>query len=198
MEYVLKNSNIVILAKNYNPSIVSKEWLKEKKVIEENAVKFTHTPVFSLVQTDNFTFILDPDRLQISVNNSAIENIDNLPKVAERFIAHLPETPYTAVGFNFLFHLNNVKNSFKSIFKNDETKFTKLFSAEYKLGGAVYFKHDEFVSRVQITPVDTNQLIADYNFHFDGAGIDKLKLALAKYSTAKDKALAIMKELFYV
>ena len=41
MEYVLKNSNIVILAKNYNPSIVSKEWLKEKKVIEENAVKFT-------------------------------------------------------------------------------------------------------------------------------------------------------------
>ncbi len=198
MEYVLKNSNIVILAKNYNPSIVSKEWLKEKKIIEEKAVKFTHTPVFSLVQTDNFTFILDPDRLQISVNNSAVENIDNLPKIAEKFIAQLPETPYTAIGFNFLFHLNNVKNNFKTIFKTDEAKFSKLFSAEYNLGGAVNFKHEDFISRVQIIPAEANQMITDYNFHYNGAGIDKIKTALGRFTSAREKATSILKELFYV
>ena len=198
MDYILKNANTVILARNYNPSIVSKEWLKDKKIIEEATVKFTHTPVFSFIQTDNFTFILDPDRLQIAANNSAAENIDNLPKIAERFIAQLPETPYIAVGFNYLFQASKIKNDFKTIFKNDDAKFSKLFTTDYKLGGSIHFKYDDFVSRLQVTPADNEQLIADYNFHSDGAGISKIKEALKKYVTIKNEAESILKELFYV
>ena len=106
MEISLRVANIVILANTHNPSIISKEWLKEREVIEEAVVNFTHTPVFSIVETNNFLFIVNPDRLEISIKSTTTENMENLPRIVKKYINRLPETPYTAIGFNYIYHVN--------------------------------------------------------------------------------------------
>jgi len=196
MELLLKNTNIVMLAKNHNPSIVSKDWLTQKKIIEEEVNKFTHTPVFSLVETTNFTFIVDPDRLQISVKNITPENVKNLPKITERHINQLPETPYTAIGLNYIFHIISAKQSLKDVFSTDEKKFRELFSHDYQLGGVIRFKFEEFLVRVNLLPLDDDKIVADFNFHINSGEIEKIRDKLRIYSKAKKKAEEILGGLF--
>ena len=114
--FSLSGANVVILAKNHNPSIVSKEWLVQKKIIEEPVVSFVHTPAFSVVEADNFRLVVDPDRLQISVKNFDPKNIENLPKITDNYVNQLPETPYTAIGFNYSYRVATEKRDLKDIF----------------------------------------------------------------------------------
>ena len=67
MEISLIGANIVVLAENHNPSIISKDWLSQKGIIKDNVISFTHTPAFSVVETENFSFFVDPDRLQLTL-----------------------------------------------------------------------------------------------------------------------------------
>ena len=78
--FTLSGTNIVILARNYNPSIVSKEWLYEKNIVRETVTNFVHTPPLSVVETGHISFVLDDNRLQISLKSIITENIETLPK----------------------------------------------------------------------------------------------------------------------
>lgn len=196
MEVLLKNTNIVILASNHNPSIVSKEWLTQRKIIEEEVNKFTHTPIFSLVETTNFTFVVDPDRLQISVKNITPENVESLPRIVERHINQLPETPYTAIGLNYIFHIISAKQSLKDVFSTDEKKFRELFLDNYQLGGVIRFKFDDFLVAINLLPLENDKISADFNFHINSRDIEKIREKLRVYSKAKKKAEEILGGLF--
>jgi hypothetical protein len=78
--FTLSGTNIVILARNYNPSIVSKEWLYEKNIVRETVTNFVHTPPLSVVETERISFVLDENRLQISLKSITTDSIESLPK----------------------------------------------------------------------------------------------------------------------
>lgn len=197
MELLLTGANIVILAKNHNPSIVSKEWLIQKKIIEGDIINFAHTPAFSVVETDTFSFVEDPDRLQISVKNDIQNKIGMLSKMAKSYVSELPETPYTAIGFNYLYSISSEKDILKHIYSVDDDKFKKLFSENYQLGGIIKFNFNDFLVKTNLQPND-NKIIADVNFHCDLKDVDELLDKIESCIETEHRSEEILEELFNV
>ncbi len=196
-KFALEGINVVILAKNYNPSIVSKEWLYEKDIVRETARNFVHTPAFSLVETERISLVLTEDRLQISLKSISSENIESLPDIATKFVSHLPETPYTAVGFNYDYHAPKASTSIETLFSPDEAKLGELFSQDYEIGGTVLFQFKEFVVRMSATPVKEgdSKMAIHFNFHSDSPGAEKVKERLNLHSQTMKKAEEILRGL---
>ncbi len=195
MELSLDGANIVILASNHNPTIVSKEWLIQKKIIGGDIVNFAHTPAFSIVETDMFGFIVDPERLQISARKNISENIENLSGIATRYVTELPETPYTAIGFNYLYHVTT-RNSLTELLSPNDEKFRKLFPEDYQLGGNIHFRFEDFLVRINFQPVDDGRIVADFNFHFNSNNISKIIKKIETYIMMKRKSEEILEGLF--
>ena len=143
--FTLSGTNIVILARNYNPSIVSKEWLYEKNIVRETVTNFVHTPPLSVVETERISFVLDENRLQISLKSITTESIESLPKIAAGFVSCLPETPFVAVGFNYTYNIPKETSRLKTLFALDNTKLKELFSENCEVGLIVSFPFKAFI-----------------------------------------------------
>lgn len=191
---ILDSTNIVILAKSHNPTIVSRDWVIKKGVLEEPIINFIHTPPFSMVENNDLRIHVDSDRMQIIVKRVEQDIIDKLPVIIKNYVNSLPETPYTAIGFNFSYREITEKN-LGSIFSPDVEKFRKAFSEDYRVGGIIRFSFDDFIVMMNLRP-DEN-VIAKFNFHTDikkGSGeiIEKLK----SYHGAMRKAEEVLGVLF--
>lgn len=199
-EITLTGTNLVILAKSHNPTIVSKDWLKLRKIVEdkENFTKFTHTPILSFVETENFRFIVDPDRLQISITKINEENIKNLPIITEKYINQLPETSYTAIGLNYNYNIELQAEYLKDIFSPDENNFKKLFSDEYQLGGTIIFNYKKFIVKTELNPLfnEKDKIAANFNFHCDSKDTKEIKMRIRSYFEMRKKSQEILKDLF--
>jgi len=183
----LRGANIVILAKDYNPSIATKDWLDRKGVIREaEVINFVHTPPFSLVETNDFSFVVDLNRLQISVRKINPENIETLPKITEAYTKNLPETPYKDIGFNFIYSIVGGR-SIKDVLWLDEEKIANIYPDDYRLGITVYTKFRDFLMRINIQHAD-GELTADFNFHFELSNFEEIKSKLEEYSDLMAKA----------
>jgi len=66
MKRNLVNINIVLIARNHNPAIPTKDWLLHKKIFDEKPLSFVNTPVLSLFESPKFNFSVDDNRLQLS------------------------------------------------------------------------------------------------------------------------------------
>ena len=179
--FTLRGANIVILAKNYNPSIATKDWLDRKGVIKEAAViNFVHTPPFSLVETNDFSLVVDLNRLQISVKKINSDNIETLPKIVEAYTNNLPETPCKTIGFNFSYSIAGERN-IKDILCLDEEKIANIYSDDYRLGMTVHTKFRDFMMRITIQP-SNGELTAEFNFQFELSNFEEIKTKLGEYS----------------
>nr|CBH38216.1 hypothetical protein BSM_16930 [uncultured archaeon] len=190
----LNNTNVVILAKSHNPTIISKEWVIKKDVLEGPIINFIHTPPFSMVENNDLRIHVDSGRMQIIVKRVEPDIIDKLPIVIKNYVNSLPETPYTAIGFNFSYREITEKNLGR-IFSPDVEKFRKAFSEDYRVGGIIQFNFDEFIVTVNLRPEE--KVIADFNFHSnikDGSGeiIEKIK----SYHETMRKAEGVLEVLF--
>jgi hypothetical protein len=98
----LERADIVIVASAHNPSIVSPQWLKEKKLIVEGPKQFVHTPDFSLFDSETFSLVEDRERLQITAKKQDRETLKSLASVGSGYINLLPQVPYKSLGLNFM------------------------------------------------------------------------------------------------
>ena len=190
----LDTTNVVILAKSHNPAIVSKEWVIKKEVLEAPITNFIHTPPFSMVENNDLRIHVDSDKMQIIVKRVEPDIIDKLPMIIKNYVISLPETPYTAIGFNFSYREITEKN-LGSIFSPDVEKFRKAFSEDYRVGGLILFNFAEFIVTVNLRPGE--KVRADFNFHSnikDGSSeiIEKLK----SYHETMRKAEGVLEVLF--
>ena len=187
---ILRKANIVVLASNYNPSIVSRDWVLSKQLLSEPIGDFVHTPAFSLIENNDFSLSVDMNRLQLSMKRLTVENMRLLPQIVKKFFTLLPETPYRAMGFNFVYELE-VKNDFlEHLFSPNKRSIKELFSSEYELGAIVSFGFKGFIVRVNISTVKPKQKARTVNFNFHTAidGVDQAKERLDLYEKALQKA----------
>jgi len=193
----LSGVNIVVLARNYNPSIVSKEWLFQKNIVKDTVTNFAHTPPFSLVETERFSFVLDENRLQVSLKTITPEGIEGLPKIAADFVSCLPETPFVAVGFNYSFYMSKESTRLETLFSPNDAKLKELFSEDYEIGSMVSFRFKEFVVTMSTPPPkgETTKMTISFNFHSDCRGADVVKERLKLHPQTKERAEQILREL---
>ena len=195
--FTLGGANVVVLARNYNPSIVSKEWLYEKSIVKEAVTSFIHTPPLSVVEAEQISFILDENRFQISLKGATTENIGVLPKIAIDFVSYLPETPFVAVGFNYKYHMQKENSLLKKLFQPDDSRLRSLFSENYDVGQIVSFAFGEFVVRMSAPPEkdESAKVIVELNFHSDCRGVDEVKERLGMHRVTMKKAEEILRGL---
>jgi hypothetical protein len=193
--FTLRGANIVILAKQYNPSIATKDWLDRKGIIREaDIINFVHTPPFSLVETSDFSLVVDFNRLQISVKKINLENINILPKIAETYTNSLPETPYKSIGFNFSYSIVG-ERSIKDILCLDEEKIVNIYPGDYRLGMSVHTNFRDYMMRLNIQP-SNGELIADFNFHFELSSFEVIRTKLGEYQDLMTNAKENLGRLF--
>ncbi len=164
MPVSLIGANVVLLAKNHNPSIISKDWLKRKGIVVNNVMNFTHTPSFSFIETDNFTIIADPERLQLSLKKSFEDLLSDLKDKTLSYTKALPEIPYKAIGFNFEYKIEKEKTLIQKFYCS-ETKIENIFSGNYQLGGIIKYQFKDFTVKLVINPYENEEITATFNYH---------------------------------
>jgi len=191
------SANVVILASNYNPSIVSKEWLYQKGIFVEPVDNFVHTPVLALIENQNFGFVVDEQRLQLIIKRVTQDNLINSNEIVRKFIDVLPETPYKAVGLNYRYTLTEQNFNLRSLLAPKPTKLRTLFSHNYQLGAMIVFSYEKFVTTFTVTPSLTKEqrINIAFNFHANVANIDEVRARISSQSTTIQKAELIIQEL---
>jgi hypothetical protein len=188
------NASIIVLASNYNPSIVSKDWLYKNKVFTGKVSNFVHTPVLSLIENEDFSFIVDEQRLQVMVKKVIPENFELAGEIIGRFTNILPETPYKGLGINYQYSLPEEKNNLGVIFTTNNDKANDIFASQYKLGTVVIFFFEGFMVNFSASPSLTDDKIRlKFNFHSDLSGADQIKEKLALQNATLEKAESIVK-----
>lgn len=197
INFTLESANVVILARNYNTSIVSKEWLYEKKIINEAVTNFIHSPVLSVVETGLLNLVVDENRLQISIKNVNNSSMKRLPKVAGSFVSMLPETPYIATGYNFKYRIEEEYYHLKEWFSPDDRKFKEIFSDAYTVGLIISFQFESFTARMTTPPIVSKDkdVLLDINFHSVCKNAEEVLDRLNQHNKTREKAESILTEI---
>jgi hypothetical protein len=188
MELDLIEANIVLLAEQHNISIVSKEWLAQNDILTEAVVNFAHLPVASVIETGNFNFFVDLNNLRISLKNINKKNLDNLPKIAVKYVEKLPETPYKAVGFNFIYSVKENHEKLKDILVINDEKLLNVISSDYLFGGIIKFDFENFKVTLTLQPKNVEDTVCDFNFHFPSSNPKEIIEILQKYLITNEEA----------
>ena len=190
-------ANIVIIASNYNPSIVSKEWLYQKKIFTEPVGNFVHTPPFSLVENENFHLTIDEARFQIAVKKVTVDSLNAMASMAETFVKILSETPYKAVGFNYHYDVPREKCDLDTILSPDNERIRELLSSEFDVGATLRFKVEDFTTILTIQPSfgKQRQSRVSFNFHSDIASVTELRKRLTSQTALRTRAETILEGL---
>jgi len=189
MESILAGVNIVILASNYNPSIISKDWLRDKGIITEEPLNFAHTPVFSMVQSENFLLTVDDRRLTLSIRNISDLNLHKLPEIVNLYVESLKETPYKALGFNFKWIIRGEDGNFPINLKEDYISPKKRESleklcGEFSIGSIIYIPYNEkFLLKIIIDPnlKKKTDLELSFNYHADVTNVNLMIEEINKF-----------------
>ena len=195
---LLPNSaNVVILASNYNPSIVSKEWLYQRGIFTETVRNFVHTPVFALVESKDFSLMVDEQRLQLTVRKVTEDNFNASSGIAERFVDILPETPYKAVGLNYHYTLPRERCDLRPILSPNDAKLSELLSSTYELGATAVFEFEKFIATFTVSPSlgKEQQIRVSFNFHSDTVNVGEVKERLSSQMRILEKAERIIQGL---
>lgn len=187
-------ANVVILASNCNPSIVSKEWLRRKRVFTDTVRNFVHTPVLSLVESDQFRLMVDESRLQFTVRKVTQDNLSALTTIPQRFVKALPETPYTAVGLNYSYMFPGQRCDLDTILAPKRERLGELLAPTYQLGATVVFAFEKFVATLTISPPfgKQTQTRIQLNFHSNVLSLSEVEDALSLQTKAFEKAESIV------
>jgi hypothetical protein len=192
--FSLAAANIVVLARSFNPSITSKEWLYKKNIIKDTISNFVHTPVLSFVETDVLSLVVESERAQINLKNISTENIELLAKVTSRLVTSLPETPYISAGFNYDFYLLKTANKLGDLFNPNNSKIRELFSDEYEIGQKIIFRFKDFIVTMTTAPnkADQAKIVVSFNFHSTVSGSEQIIERLKEHNATLQKAQAIL------
>jgi hypothetical protein len=192
--FSLAAANIVVLARSFNPSIISKEWLYNKNIIKDSIKNFVHTPVLSFVETDVLSLVVESERSQINLKNTSTENIETLAKITEKLVSNLPETPYISVGFNYDFLLLKTASKLGGLFNPNYSKIKELFSDDYEIGQQIIFRFKDFIVTMITTPnkADKTKIVVSFNFHSDVSGSGQLIERLKEHTDIMEKAQVIL------
>lgn len=205
IELVLKN--VVILARQFNPSILTQLWLVRNGVLAEDEFESGCIFTESLVQVigKHFSITAIPNQFQFVPVPSGEEQ-DLISDKVGVIVNRLPHTPYTALGFNFVWHVTpeheTTKDFCRRTFFRDEQPLYSEFRSEDALFGAFMSKDFQgFRMKLDVLPrnaldsSDVHLQIA-FNYHVDltseESRVETLVKMLDRWKQAWNESLRIV------
>jgi len=143
----LRDCNAVIIANDFNLTIMNSIWLYKNKIFTEEELQgCSNSPIHFETRTDDFIVSIVPNRLQFSISPAYDDDAKELiiSKIG-KLIKKLPHTPYTAAGLNFTYNIipadKDINALSRTLFCNENSKlFAGLEAKDVRFGG--YFSQD--------------------------------------------------------
>lgn len=152
----LTSENIVIIAKNLNPSLFSQLWLVKQGIVNEEdfASNCIFSPFVTQVFTPNFQLFVVPERLQFTLINKSEDSAEFIKEKVGTIIKSIPHTPYRAIGINFNWIVApeppvDIFEFERKLFVKKEIAIYEQFSESDARFGA-YLSKDIFGSRLRL------------------------------------------------
>lgn len=201
--------SVVVVARNFNPTIFTQLWLVRHNIFTEKEVQenFIFTPMAVNLTTPDCAFLAIPDRIQLGFINDTVDQPKLIDRTLGQIVSLLPETPFTAVGFNLGWTLSpKIPDEFAKInrkyFLSSEDPLAKFFQESSCRFGS-YFSKDVAMGRLRldIKPVivpatsgSSDALQLAFNFNLDLKEGDKPKQVL-EFLASWNTALSISSEM---
>lgn len=150
----LSNNNIVIIANNFNPSILREHWLIEKGILTNGEIigDFTFSNQAVNYRTKDYVLTALANQIQIQIIGGNPSEI--ISKTLLKVTNLLPHVPYIAVGINFNWELfpqldeTDQKLSEKLFYSNQVPAFSSLYSENSFFGA--YVSKDFHLGRMKL------------------------------------------------
>jgi hypothetical protein len=212
MKMEMNPGNVVIVARQFNPSIISQYWLIKNDIFAEEEIQpgSIFSPVVAHVHSKDCQLLVLPEQLQFMYQfDQSIQNllISKLGKIVQA----LPHTPFVAVGLNFLWQVydeNDASNEAlgrKLFFHTDSPLYAFFDSADARFGA--YLSRDILGCRLKLNikpiTISSNQekscrLNFAFNFHLQLTDDDKVESILKifqKWDEAREIAVSLMRQI---
>jgi len=191
----LEQASVVILARNFNPTIASQEWLLAKKIISAPVTNFVHVPNLSIVEGQGVRFVLDEARLQLMSRQPDVPSLPKLATASRRFVRALPHTPYTAVGLNLRFAILTAGLDLAALGRPKARSLARIFGENCHVGYKITFLHEGFRVAVDIPPSTngTEPARLALNFHADVTDAAEALERLSRHGEVLAKAENIVR-----
>ncbi|MDO9229623.1 MAG: hypothetical protein Q8M86_07375 [Syntrophales bacterium] len=213
MKMEMNPANVVIIARQFNPSIISQYWLIKNGIFTEEEIHpdSIFTPVIANVRSKDCQVLVLPEQLQFTSTLADPAAQELLISKLGKIVQTLPHTPFVAVGLNFSWQVYDEVDSSsaalgRKLFFRDDSPLYKFFDADDARFGS-YMSRDILGCRLKldIKPVTvpcpegtSNRLLFGFNFHLQLIEDDKAESILnlfQKWDEAKETAFSLMKQI---
>jgi len=210
--------SIVITAKDFNVSIFKPFWLMKNSIFREEELQgnIIITPPAVQIPTENFQFMILPDRIQMSMPRQYTDAEADIGRILGGIVKTLPHTPYKGLGINFNYFVSpEAEETFSSWNRNllASTLSNKIQSPKDKnarFGSYVSFDVIGTRLKIDIKPVKASKNIVkiykswhagqdllrvNLNFHSDVINADSPSDFILDKLGKWTEALALSKEI---
>lgn len=170
-------SSVVVVAQQFNPSVMSQLWLVGNGLATEDDFRQGYIFSDSVVQfqTREFQILVVPEQLQFSPKVEAAREQEVIRAKIGAIVETLPHTPYRAVGLNFMWQVTPEMESVQTLsrrlfFRDDIPLFGAFDPADARFGA--YLSKDSFGGRLRleikpITLKTADRTVESLNFGFN-------------------------------
>ena len=213
MKMEMSPANVVIIAKQFNPSIISQYWLIKNGIFTEEEIQpdSIFSPVIANVLAKDCQIMVLPEQLQFMSKLSDHSGQELLISKLGKIVQALPHTPYVAVGLNYSWQVydeDDASNAAlgRKLFFRDDSPLYKFFDVDDARFGS-YMSSNTLGCRLKldIKPVTVpcpggvaDRLNFGFNFHLQLTEDDKAESILnlfQKWDKAKETAISLMKQI---
>ncbi len=214
MQSHLVMANVVVAARQFNPTVFDEFWLLEHGIaMREEFIggdSFILTPPFVQFRSARFVLLVMPEQLQFvplltteDTANLVIEKVGTIVRL-------LPHTPFVAAGLNFHWHLVPQSTDYtafcRALFFRNNPLFDSFDTDDGRFGG--YMSKSVFGARLKLDikplkvpssateTLEILQLVFNYNVDLDRPNsIEQIEHMLRSWNEASDHARQIVSSL---
>lgn len=188
----LRTASVVVVANNFNPSIITQQWLVSNNVLDEGSdnIHQIFTPGFISVVNNDFQLTVVPSQLNFEIN-SPNQKFESCISKLNCILKSLCDTPFVAVGVNFQWSITDSIDSISIISRKLFGKEGGVYSEFVDVENARYgtYMSKDFLNarlKLDIKPVAQTStikveslplefLLATFNFHKDLSSEERSK-----------------------
>jgi hypothetical protein len=148
-------ANVVIVARQFNPSVFSQSWLIKNEILleEDFPPRWVYSPLLVDVPSKAFHLSVLPEQLQFAPVSPSEASQDLLLAKVGKIVETLPHTPFVAAGLNFVWQVfhetGSVAAMTRGAFFNGNVPLFRHFDAEDARFGA-YMSKDVLGCRLRL------------------------------------------------